>query len=30
LDAHFDKDFFRVEDENAQQVLNAARKIALN
>ena len=30
LDAHFGEDFCRVEDENAQQVLNVARKIALN
>jgi len=30
LDAHFGEDFCRVEDENVQQVLNVARKIALN
>jgi len=30
LDAHFGEDFCRVEDKNVQQVLNVARKIALN
>jgi len=30
LDAHFCEDFCRVEDKNAQQVLNVVRKIALN
>jgi len=30
LDAHFGEDFCHVEDENVQQVLNVARKIALN
>ena len=30
LDVHFGEDFCRIEDEGAQQVLNAVRKIALN
>jgi len=30
LDIHFGEDYSRVEDENAQQALNVARKIALD